>query len=79
MAAEHIYTQYDTDLEAIRAKVLEMGGIVEEQLTDSVSSLMNADAKLADSVIKKDERVNSLESEIDEAWSEIIAKRSPIA
>ena len=79
MAAEHIYTQYDTDLEAIRAKVLEMGGIVEEQLTDSVSSLMNADAKLADSVIKKDERVNSLESEIDEACSEIIAKRSPIA
>ena len=79
MAAEHIYTQYDTDLEAIRAKVLEMGGIVEEQLTDSVSSLINADAKLADSVIKKDERVNDLESEIDEACSEIIAKRSPIA
>jgi len=79
MAAEHIYTQYDTDLEAIRAKVLEMGGIVEEQLTDSVSSLINADAKLADSVIKKDERVNSLESEIDEDCSLIIAKRSPTA
>ena len=79
MAAEHIYTQYDTDLEAIRAKVLEMGGIVEEQLTDSVSSLLNADAKLADSVIKKDERVNDLESEIDEDCSLIIAKRSPTA
>jgi len=79
MAAEHIYTQYDTDLEAIRAKVLEMGGIVEEQLTDSVSSLINADAKLADSVIKKDERVNALESEIDEDCSLIIAKRSPTA
>ena len=79
MAAEHIYTQYDTDLEAIRAKVLEMGGIVEEQLTDSVSSLVNADAKLADSVIKKDERVNALESEIDEDCSLIIAKRSPTA
>jgi len=79
MAAEHIYTQYDTDLEAIRAKVLEMGGIVEEQLTDSVSSLINADGKLADSVIKKDERVNDLESEIDEDCSLIIAKRSPTA
>ena len=79
MAAQHIYTQYDTDLEAIRAKVLEMGGIVEEQLTDSVSSLINADAKLADSVIKKDERVNALESEIDEDCSLIIAKRSPTA
>jgi phosphate transport system protein len=79
MAAEHIYTQYDTDLEAIRAKVLEMGGIVEEQLTDSVSSLLNADTKLADSVIKKDGRVNALESEIDEDCSLIIAKRSPTA
>ena len=79
MAAEHIYTQYDTDLEAIRAKVLEMGGIVEEQLTDSVSSLLNADTKLADSVIKKDGRVNALESEIDEDCSLIIAKRSPAA
>ena len=79
MAAEHIYTQYDTDLEAIRAKVLEMGGMVEEQLTDSVSSLINADGKLADSVIKKDERVNDLESEIDEDCSLIIAKRSPTA
>ena len=79
MVAEHIYKQYDTDLEAIRAKVLEMGGIVEEQLADCVSSIINADGKLADSVIKKDLRVNSLESEIDEDCSLIIAKRSPAA
>ncbi|HCK03289.1 MAG TPA: phosphate transport system regulatory protein PhoU [Methylophilaceae bacterium] len=79
MVAEHIYKQYDTDLEAIRAKVLEMGGIVEEQLADCVSSLINADGKLADSVIKKDMRVNALESEIDEDCSLIIAKRSPAA
>jgi len=79
MVTEHIYKQYDTDLEAIRAKVLEMGGIVEEQLADCVSSLINADGKLADSVIKKDLRVNSLESEIDEDCSLIIAKRSPAA
>ena len=79
MVAEHIYKQYDTDLEAIRAKVLEVGGIVEEQLADCVSSLINADGKLADSVIKKDMRVNALESEIDEDCSLIIAKRSPAA
>ena len=79
MVAEHIYKQYDTDLEAIRAKVLEMGGIVEEQLADCVSSIINADGKLADSVIKKDLRVNALESEIDEDCSLIIAKRSPAA
>ena len=79
MAAEHIYKQYDTDLEAIRSKVLEMGGIVEEQLADSIAALINIDGKLADSVIKKDNRVNALESEIDEDCSLIIAKRSPTA
>ena len=79
MAAEHIYKQYDTDLEAIRSKVLEMGGIVEEQLADSIAALINIDGKLADSVIKKDNRVNALESEIDEDCSLIIAKRSPAA
>lgn len=79
MAAEHIYKQYDTDLEAIRSKVLEMGGIVEEQLADSIAALINIDGKLADNVIKKDNRVNALESEIDEDCSLIIAKRSPAA
>ncbi len=47
MASEHIYKQYDADLQSIRAKVLEMGTIVEEQLSEAVQSLVDADTKLA--------------------------------
>ena len=36
MASEHIYKQFDEVLEAIRSKVLEMGSIVEEQITDAI-------------------------------------------
>ena len=40
MASEHIYKQFDSDLEAIRAKVLEMGTLVEEQTANAVKSLI---------------------------------------
>ena len=47
MASEHIYKQYDSDLEAIRAKVLEMGTLVEEQTSNAIQSLLDTDVKLA--------------------------------
>ena len=79
MASEHIYKQYDADLQSIRAKVLEMGTIVEEQLSEAVQSLIEADTKLAEKVIRRDEEVNSLEIDIDEDCSLLIGKRSPVA
>ena len=79
MASEHIYKQYDADLQSIRAKVLEMGTIVEEQLIEAVQSLVDADTKLAEKVIRRDEEVNDLEIDIDEDCSLLIGKRSPVA
>ena len=79
MASEHIYKQYDSDLEAIRAKVLEMGTLVEEQTSNAIQSLLETDVKLAEKVIKKDEQINDLEVLIDEEASLLIAKRSPTA
>lgn len=79
MASEHIYKQFDADLQSIRAKVLEMGTIVEEQLSEAVQSLIEADTKLAEKVIRRDEEVNDLEIDIDEDCSLLIGKRSPVA
>ncbi|MFL2980222.1 MAG: phosphate signaling complex protein PhoU [Methylophilaceae bacterium] len=79
MASEHIYKQYDSDLEAIRAKVLEMGTLVEEQTSNAIQSLLETDVKLAEKVIKKDAQINDLEVLIDEEASLLIAKRSPTA
>ena len=79
MASEHIYKQFESDLEAIRAKVLEMGTLVEEQTSNAVKSLVETDIKLAEEVMKRDDQINDLELLIDEEASLLIAKRSPAA
>ena len=79
MQFEHISKQYDAELEAVRAKVLEMGALVEQQIIDALESLVSANPKLAKSVIKKDHLVNALEVQVDEDCSHIIARRLPAA
>ena len=65
MQSEHTFKQYDTELEAVRAKVLEMGGLVEQQIISALEALVTADPRLAESVIENDHRVNGLEVQID--------------
>ncbi|THF60737.1 phosphate signaling complex protein PhoU [Pseudothauera rhizosphaerae] len=76
---EHIYKQFDADLEAIRSGVLQMGGLVESQVANAITGLKNADKALIEKVIAGDHRINLLEVEIDEACSQLIAKRQPAA
>ncbi|MEQ1525879.1 MAG: phosphate signaling complex protein PhoU [Gallionella sp.] len=77
--SDHISRQFDADLEAIRASVLQMGGLVESQIKSAVESLLNADTALMTEVIANDHRVNTLEVKIDEACSQLIARRQPAA
>ena len=79
MASEHTYKEYDNELESVRAKVLEMGGIVEEQLVNAIDALVKSDPQLAQGVMDSDQRVNELEIEVDEDCSRIIARRQPAA
>jgi phosphate transport system protein len=77
--SEHIYKQFDADLEAVRARVLEMGGLVEEQVNRAVDALITGNAAMAEEVIANDHRVNALEVAVDEACTHIIARRQPTA
>ena len=79
MSSEHIFKQYDAELEAVRSKVLEMGSLVEQQIVDALESLVTSNPKLAETVIKKDHLVNALEVQVDEDCSHIIARRQPAA
>jgi phosphate transport system protein len=79
MMLEHTYKQFDTELEAVRARVLEMGGLVEDQVNKAVEALVTQNAALAEEVIANDVRVNALEVSSDEACTQIIAKRQPTA
>ena len=79
MQFEHTSKQYDAELEAVRARVLEMGGLVEQQIVNALKSLIEADTELAKEVMKNDAVVNALEVLIDENCNQIIARRQPAA
>ncbi|NNE06117.1 MAG: phosphate signaling complex protein PhoU [Xanthomonadales bacterium] len=76
---QHISQQYNEELEDVRASVLKMGGVVEEQLANAVRALIHCDAVLGRTVVKNDASVNSLEIEIDEECTRIMARRQPAA
>jgi phosphate transport system protein len=75
----HISRQFNEELEDIRNKVLQMGGIVEEQLGRAVKALIEGNTTLAKQVVTDDYRVNALEVEIDEECTRIVARRQPAA
>jgi len=79
MPNEHISKQFDAELEDVRAKVLQMGGLVEQQIVEAIQALTRGDLDLARRVIANDHRVNGLEVSIDEICSQIIARRQPAA
>jgi phosphate transport system protein len=76
---EHISKQFDADLERLRASVLQMGGLVEQQIEQALHALTSGDTRLADQVVEKDHHVNALEVAIDEDCNHIIARRQPAA
>ena len=79
MLSEHTYKQFDAELESVRANVLKMGGLGEEQITNAVDALVKGDLELADRVDVNDHNVNALEVAIDEECTNIIARRQPTA
>ena len=78
-SSEHTSKQFDVELEAIRAYVLQMGGLVESQIRSAIHSMVENDIALMNRVIEDDHRVNAMEVKIDEACSQVIARRQPTA
>ena len=56
-----------------------MGGLVEEQLGEGLRALLQSDGAVGRQVVDSDYRVNSLEVEIDEECTRVIARRQPTA
>jgi phosphate transport system protein len=77
--SNHLMSQFDTDLNEIRAKLLEMGGKVEKMIHDAMKSLVERNTELAGLTIEYDHEINRLEVEIDERCLEVLALRQPTA
>ena len=75
----HISQQFNQELEDVRNRVMQMGGIVEQQLNDAIMALTTMDMTLAEVVVTNDYKVNRLEVDIDEECTTILARRQPAA
>ena len=75
----HISGQFNSELESVRNQVMQMGGLIEQQLTDALAAMADDNIDLARQVIIKDKEVNQFESNVDQECSQIIAKRQPAA
>lgn len=76
---DHISHEFNDDLAALNADFLKMGYMVEDQLSNAVSALIEGDSQLADEVRTRDKTVDKLELELDEEATRIIARRQPAA
>ncbi|MBJ6724313.1 phosphate signaling complex protein PhoU [Geomesophilobacter sediminis] len=80
MAYAHLIRHFfDAELGEIRSLLLEMGGIVEQMIENSVRSVMERDSELAERTIAQDCLVNDLEVKIDGKCFLLLARRQPAA
>ena len=79
MSEQHIASAFDRDLEAIQAKIMKMGGLVEVAILEGAVSLETRDEERAEKVRAADKTIDRLEEEINEDAARLIALRSPTA
>ena len=79
MPVEHTDKRYEEDLKKLREDILTMGGLVEDQIQKAVSSLVDRDSALAETIIQRDHEVNRLDVEIDELCIRLLALHQPAA
>ena len=73
----HVSQAFARELEELRNGVLEMGGLVAQQLNDAVTALASGDTEHASEIIQKDHLVNGMEVALDERCTTILATRQP--
>ena len=75
----HIRTAFDNDLDAVKAQVGRMGGLVEKALLNAAEALETGDLALAAQVRADDKMIDDLEDMIQSECARIIALRAPTA
>jgi phosphate transport system protein len=79
MALEHTVKAFDEDITRLRGLIAEMGGLAEVSIGEAMDALIKGSDELADAVIARDKRIDSLEAEVDRLAVRIIALRAPMA
>lgn len=76
--SHHTVRGYDVDLTGLRMKLLEMGGLVHDQVQRATRALLQNDRDLARGVLAREREVNEYDLNIDEDGIALIARRQPM-
>ncbi|MGF7158652.1 phosphate transport system protein [Rhodoligotrophos appendicifer] len=77
--SEHIVKSFDEEIAAFNTRLAQMGGLAEEQLAGAIDALEKRDVERASEIIKRDQKLDDLEHQVEERSILLIAKRQPMA
>jgi phosphate transport system protein len=77
--SQHLSSQFDEDLSRLRTSVLQMGGLVETQVSAAIDAYSTGEVSSVKHIVDTDRKVNDLEIAIDDDCAHLIAKRQPAA
>ncbi len=75
----HISAKFNQELESLKHSVLTMGGVIEQQLVNTLVALKEKAPSLAERVALNDNKVDVMETQVEQECMRIIAKRNPTA
>jgi phosphate transport system protein len=76
---EKAVRHFQEELEALQARLLEMGGLAEERVRAAVQGLVTRDPAVIEKVMRGDEPINQLHIEIDNRCFTLLALYQPMA
>ncbi|WP_412478929.1 phosphate signaling complex protein PhoU [Azonexus sp. IMCC34839] len=77
--SQHVSSQFDEELSRLRTHVLQMGGLVETQISSAIEAYTTGEVASVKTIVDTDRKVNDLEKAIDDDCAHVIAKRQPTA
>ena len=76
---EHIVRSYAQELDRLRERITEMGGLVEAQLASAAIAIAMQDNAAATRVMEQDRAVDALERDVEAKVIQMLALRQPMA
>ena len=67
------------EIKGLQHKILEMAGLAEQMLRQSIESVLTRDSALAELVVATDDKIDLLENEIESLCIQLIALHQPVA
>lgn len=70
---------FESSMEELHNDIIKMGEMVEKQLYNAVKSVLNKDFVMAEEIIKKDDKIDAFEKDIEDKAIKLIATQQPLA